>query len=460
MSNRTTMRNFVVDRREIRDRWDPLSVLYHRQSLGSKYQCYTLGNLLLSRPQYGLSISGTERKTSDQLRLIRITDIGQYGELSAELGKTCDAPIGSCLLEDGDILIARSGNTVGKTFLYRKEIVGYECTFASYLIRLKLDTTKIIPEYFLVYTFLRPYKEWIEATQRAIAQPNINSAEIMKMLICLPPIEVQKQICQAYVQVEKRRIAHQTESSLLLKSIDSEFCKESGIKILPSNTVRSRMVLMREITGRMYSPHLILSQAGWHSEKYPNAFLLEHVQVCRRITIPLSDDTEVSYIPMEDIDQNYGTYEGSRTGRVKNSRGYMTFKEGDLLWARISPCMQNGKSMIAEGLKNGYGYGSTEFLVMESDETLHIKYLLAFLRLKIVREAASFYFSGAAGQQRVDNVFFSQITIPILPREKQNALVEQLQKKQKQSIAERNEAENVIRAFLLETMHTLGLSAD
>lgn len=453
------MRNFVVDRRELHDRWDPISVLYQRKDIGARYQYCPLGSLLLSRPQYGLSMSGIERVSTDQVRLLRITDINQYGDLSVDIGKTCDMQLDSFLLEDGDILLARSGNTVGKSFLYRKEKVGYKCTFASYLIRLKLDATKVIPEFFLVYTFLQPYREWIEATQRAAAQPNINSTEIMKMPFCLPPLDVQKRICQAFFKADEQRKSHLRRASYLLDSIDDVFCQDSGIRITSSSAIRSGKVSLREITGRMYSPYLSLSQEVWHSEIYPNAQFLEHVQIKGRITIPLKDDAEVSFIPMEDVNQNYGKYQGDKTNKVMNSKGYMTFKEGDLLWARISPCMQNGKSMIAKGLMNGYGYGSTEFLVLEPDESIRTGYLLAFMRLKAVRSTATFYFSGAAGQQRVDTSFFKQITIPVLPLYEQDSIVGKVQKILSQSIVERREADVVMNSFLKSIMTTLSFES-
>lgn len=453
------MRVFVADRRELRGRWDPASVLYQRKNTRAEYQYCPLGSLLLSRPQYGLSVSGAERESADQVRLIRITDINQYGDLSTELGKTCDMKLDSFLLKDGDILIARSGNTVGKAFLYRKENVGYECTFASYLIRLQLDTTRIIPEFFLVYTFLQPYRDWISSTQRAAAQPNINSAEIMEMPFSLPPIDVQNNICQAYLNADKQRKDFQKKASLLLDSIDTTFCQYSGIRIAMSTSVRSGEISLREVAGRMFSPHLALSQSMWHSELYPNARFLEHVQIKGRVMIPLNDDAEVTYIPMEDVNQDYGIYEGDKTDKVLNSKGYMTFKEGDLLWARISPCMQNGKSMIAKGLKNGYGYGSTEFLVMEADKAIRTEYLLGFMRLKVVRDFATFYFSGAAGQQRVDNSFFKQITIPLLPLDKQDDIVEKVRQSLRQSIAARREAENTMDSFLVTTTAELRLES-
>lgn len=451
------MRTFEVKRRELRGRWDPASVLYQRKNIRAEYQFCPLGNLLLSRPQYGLSVSGIDRESTEQVRLIRITDINQQGDLSSDLGKTCDVKLDAFLLKDGDVLIARSGNTVGKSFLYRKKVVGYDCTFASYLIRLRFDTTKVIPEYFLVYTFLQPYHEWVESTRRAAAQPNINSIEIMKMPFCLPPLDIQKRICQAYHKADKQRKDHLKRTSLFLGSIDDTFCHYTGIKITSSTAIRSGIVSLRDVSGKMYSPHLSLLQSVWRSEKYPNARFLEHVQIKGRITIPLDDEDEVSFIPMEDVNQEYGTYEGDKTDKVMNNKGYMTFKEGDLLWARISPCMQNGKSMIAKGLKNGYGYGSTEFFVMETDKTIRLEYLLAFMRLKAVRNTATIYLTGAAGQQRVDGSFFKQITIPVLPLDKQDAIVEKVRQKQGQSIEERRKSEIVMNSFLESTESVLGV---
>ena len=77
--------------------------------------------------------------------------------------------------------------------------------------------------------------------------------------------------------------------------------------------------------------------------------------------------------------------------------------------------MQNGKCAIANGLKEGYGFGSTEFHVLRANEKCLPEYIYCFLRTSILRKVATTYFTGSAGQQRVVISFLKALTIPNIP---------------------------------------------
>lgn len=136
------------------------------------------------------------------MRYIRITDINEDGSLNEEK-VSAKGYSAYYLLKENDFLIARSGNTVGKTFLYKNKFG--KAIFAGYLIRFKLDETKVIPEYLLAYTKCSPYKEWIKGNMRVSAQPNINSQQYLDSPIILPPLKAQKEIVE-YVEKQKNEI--------------------------------------------------------------------------------------------------------------------------------------------------------------------------------------------------------------------------------------------------------------
>lgn len=130
--------------------------------------------------------------------------------------------------------------------------------------------------------------------------------------------------------------------------------------------------------------------------------------------------TSISFIPMEVIDEVYSEISSQGETTIADSSGFTKFKEGDLLWAKITPCMQNGKSAIARDLTNGLGCGSTEFFVLRpKDERLSVEYLHVILHLKCVRETAMLYFGGSAGQQRVSASFLENFNLPLPSLEKQ-----------------------------------------
>lgn len=154
-----------------------------------KYPLVTLASISKDKPIYGAAYK-TVNKVSD-IRYIRITDINEDGSLSNEVVSASDFSE-QYLLQKHDLLFARSGATVGKTFLYEEKYG--KAIFAGYLIRFKLNEELVNPYYLLSFTKSSAYKQWINDNMRVAAQPNINSQQYSDSLIPLPPLSVQKEI--------------------------------------------------------------------------------------------------------------------------------------------------------------------------------------------------------------------------------------------------------------------------
>ncbi len=138
-----------------------------------------------------------------------------------------------------------------------------------------------------------------------------------------------------------------------------------------------------------------------------------------------SSDMQVSFVPMSAVDDITGTIKRPEIRSLSDvKKGYTYFAEGDVIFARITPCMQNGKSAIAKGLKNGIGFGSTEFHVMRPKSGLLLsEWLYAIVRHKDFKDDAAAHFKGTAGQQRVPQSFLAQKTIPVPPLPDQRRIV-------------------------------------
>ncbi len=164
------------------------------------------------------------------------------------------------------------------------------------------------------------------------------------------------------------------------------------------------------------------------SRKYPNVKLSEIVQINPTTRMP-KDDLQISFIPMECISDEYGEVIELRDKKVSESKGYKKFQEGDLIWARITPCMQNGKSAIVKNLENNLGCGSTEFHVIRNySQELDLNYVYHILRLKTVLLNAMSCFTGSAGQQRVPKSFLEDLLIPVPPITIQNEISSKMTK--------------------------------
>ena len=170
-------------------RWDVYNS--KNNSYSGLYSNQLLRDILISTPKYGAGYKA-EKKQRD-VRYIRITDINEDGSLNNDFASVPKFDK-QYLLKQNDFLIARTGNTVGKTFLY-DDSMG-QAIYAGYLIKFELDTNKVNPQYLLAYTKSSAYKQWIKNNMRISAQPNINSKQYEESPIVLPPLDIQNEIVE------------------------------------------------------------------------------------------------------------------------------------------------------------------------------------------------------------------------------------------------------------------------
>lgn len=141
---------------------------------------------------YGLSVSS---KPFDGVRYLRITDITDLGDLNDDkVSANVDDSKKQEELEEGDILFARTGATVGKTLVYRKEFG--ECLFAGYLIRYRLNKDVISPRFMYYITHSDEYYDWVNVNQEAAAQPNISAKKYNLLPIKYPSLSEQQRIVE------------------------------------------------------------------------------------------------------------------------------------------------------------------------------------------------------------------------------------------------------------------------
>lgn len=193
---------FMARRSEITDRIDPEMVLFRRKTHKFKFPVCTIRSLLREPPQYGAGERGLDRVFLEQPRYVRITDIDEWAFLSDELGATAENVEGRYILEENDLLLARSG-TVGKAYLHKKAQTPYPCFYAGYLIRFRFNNNAVLPSYVFAFTQLPVFRRWVKAVQRTAVQSNINAQEYSSLVIPLPPRLIQAKIAAV---VEKGRI--------------------------------------------------------------------------------------------------------------------------------------------------------------------------------------------------------------------------------------------------------------
>lgn len=142
----------------------------------------------------------------------------------------------------------------------------------------------------------------------------------------------------------------------------------------------------------------------------------------------LTDDTIVSFVPMPNVQEktNVVIYDTVTYNRVK--KGFTVFQKGDLIWAKITPCMQNGKSCIVDDMPTNIGFGSTEFhVVRKRNDDVYMPFVWSIFSNENVLKAAQAVFSGSAGQQRVSSTFIETFPAVIPDYDTQVALASALE---------------------------------
>ncbi len=143
--------------------------------------------------KYGANEPAKDGEKGFDIRYIRITDIDNIGNLTDEDWKTAENIDEQYLLQDNDFLFARSGNTVGKTFLYDSK-KHEKAIFAGYFIKFNLDFTNLDKIFFLYYTKSFIYDFWVKGIVRIKGQPNINANEYLELKIPNIPLPDQQKI--------------------------------------------------------------------------------------------------------------------------------------------------------------------------------------------------------------------------------------------------------------------------
>lgn len=174
-----------------------------------------LGALCIIAGEYGAPVPSAPLVDGGP-RYVRITDIGADGYLTdGAVGPAGGANEWSrYTLEPGDLLFARSGATVGKTYLHGP--TEREHVFAGYLIRFRPDPRQVNPVFLYHFTRSSAYRKWVENKQRAVAQPNINAKQYgSELMVPLPPLELQQEFAKRNRLVAKHRVALGGSSGVL-----------------------------------------------------------------------------------------------------------------------------------------------------------------------------------------------------------------------------------------------------
>jgi type I restriction enzyme S subunit len=143
----------------------------------------------------------------------------------------------------------------------------------------------------------------------------------------------------------------------------------------------------------------------------------------------LNGDARVSFLPMEDMGINEKLVRPTQVKQFSAVQGsYTYFADGDVLLAKITPCFENGKFGIADGLTNGVGFGSSEYMVFRPGKEITKEWVYYYLSQESFRVEGAARMSGAVGHKRVSKEFIENYPIPVPPLHEQRRIVDILDK--------------------------------
>ena len=245
------------------------------------------------------------------------------------------------------------------------------------------------------------------------------------------------------------RKAKLAQADALLAGVDDFVLDALGIMPPINETRRVFAVRRLDMENLQFSPsrHVPELQSllnGLRNHAATSKTLGDYVEINPRADVSeLDDDDVVGFIPMSAVaDGAIGEYTIMNRPLEEVRKGYTPFRDGDVLWAKITPCMQNGKSCIVEDLPNGAGFGSTEFHVLRVEAAgISKEFVKEFVSQKTLRQVATNTFTGSAGQQRVPADFLASLPFPKLSEARQNEIVAEIQSIRSEARRLRAEAE-------------------
>ncbi|EED2513433.1 N-6 DNA methylase [Campylobacter jejuni] len=320
--------------------------------------------------------------------------------------------------------------------------------------------------YAIDYFKFQLYNEVITTSQQ-----NINLGILQNMVIPKPPLEIQKQIVAECEKVEEQyntirmsieeyqnlikailqkcgiiddgggyelnsilenlqKLEFKLDFNLLLSLIEEQISHsevlveetQSKERKQDFNAFKNFSKTIQELLQTLSTP----PKDGWKRISLKNEQYME-LNPSKKEISKLDENMLVSFIEMASVSDK--GYIQSKIDRSLNEvrKGYTYFIENDILIAKITPCMENGKCAIAKNLTNNIGFGSTEFHIFRAKTGLDSSFLFYNLNQQNIREKAALAMTGASGHKRVPISFYENLTIPLPPLEIQEKIVQNIE---------------------------------
>ncbi|WP_262288080.1 restriction endonuclease subunit S [Hallella absiana] len=370
--------------------------------------------------------------------------------------------IKSCSATKGDLLVCEGGAGYGRSAIWNED---YDICLQNHIHRLRplVDGTC---EY--VYYFIYLQKESNSLASIGTAMPGLSANRLKSLLIPLPPLAEQNRITNklkdVFTEVEKydkaqerHNLLNSSLNDVIRKSILQEAIQGKLVPQIAEEGTAQELLEQIKIEKQKLVKEGKLKKSALNDSvifkgddnKYYEKIGKKCVDITEEIPFPIpanwqwvrirdvfqlnpkneaDDETLAAFIPMEKISAGYKsdfTFDLVKWGNIK--KGFTHFANGDVAFAKITPCFQNRKSAIFHDLPNGIGAGTTELKVLRPyGNTIDRWYLLYFLESPYFIDEATF--KGTANQQRIVVGYLEDKLLPLPTQKEQQRIVAQIEK--------------------------------
>lgn len=292
-------------------------------------------------------------------------------------------------VRNNDILIslANSIDLVGRVTYVDK--INEELLFGAFMGVIRPDTTKINPIYLYYILRSKQAKDYFRLIAKTTTNiSNLTFEDLKEFTFPLPSLE-QQHIIATYLKEYQQII---DGSKQIIKSY------------IPNLT-------HKHINGEYYAIENI-------STIRPSKEDLKNI----------SGETIVSFVPMASLNTFNAEFTANEERKIEDVKsGFTYFRDNDILLAKITPCFENGKAGIARNLKNGIGFGSTEYIVIRANtDIVYPEWIFYHINTPEFINGGKSHMTGTAGQQRIDINYIKQYQIPVPPLEEQRTILDSI----------------------------------
>jgi len=310
------------------------------------------------------------------------------------------------LLQKGDILISHinSEKHLGKSAIFLDNDINI--IHGMNLLCIRAIDNIVFPEYLQLFFKTNQYKKQIKKImKKSVNQASFSVNDFKEILITLPELDIQEKIIKKVKVLEfflencklKLKLLSELNKSLFTTMFGDPFSK-----VINKEEEKS---FLKDIT--------IINPSKKEIEE-------------------IKSNLEISFITMADISED-GRINVDNIKKLEDVKNNFTFfKENDVLFAKITPCMENGKGGVAKSLKNNIGFGTTEIHVLRPISNItNSQWIYHLTKLPLFRKDAEIHMTGSAGQKRVPTTYLANFKIKVPPIELQNKFAERIEKIEK-----------------------------